>query len=99
MKTFEHDTTKVDRRFRRALKGNLHDTPFHSGGLEIALYVIASHHVEDNIGTLAACRGLGDCDEVFTLIVNGEISAELAARIAFFRRSCCRDHPRTKRAR
>src|SRR5215203_5815640 len=79
METLEHDSTEINCRFRRTLKSNLHDAPFDGGSLVVALDVIASHHVENNIGAPAASRSLGDGHKVFRLIVNGRIGTELAA--------------------
>ena len=83
--------------FGRALEGDLHHAPFDRGRLVVALDVVAAHHVEDNIGALAAGRGLGGGDEVFGLIVNGDVGAELAAGLAFLRRAGGGDHARAER--
>jgi hypothetical protein len=76
---------KSTRGLGAALKGDLHHAPFDGGGLVIALDIIAADHVEDDVGALAAGRGLGRGDEILFPIVNSDIGAEASAGIAFFR--------------
>jgi len=52
---------------------------------------IDANRVRKAISAVAVGRGFGDGDEVFGLIVNGRIGAELAASFAFFGRAGGRD--------
>src|SRR5215510_12318105 len=92
----EHDATEINGCLWRTLKGDLHDPSFDGRRLVVALDVVPSHHVEDNIGALAGRRVLGRGDEVFGLIVNGDVGAERAAGFAFLRRARRGDHPRAR---
>src|SRR5581483_5335703 len=85
MQALEHDADEIHVGARRRLERDLHDAALDAGRLVIALDIVAADHVEDNIGALAAGRRFGDRDEVFALIVNGEIGAELARGLAFLR--------------
>ena len=93
----EHDAAEIDRGLGTALKGDLHDAPVDRGGLVIALDIVAADHVENDVGALAAGRGLGGGDEIFGLVVNGDVGAEPAAGLAFLRRSGGGDDARAER--
>ena len=86
-----HDAAEIDRGLRAGEKGDLHDAPVDRGGFVVALDVVAADHVEDDVGALAAGRVFGRGDEIFGLIVNGDVGAELAAGLAFLRRAGGRD--------
>ena len=69
----------------RGLKGDLHDAAFDGGGVVVAIDVFAANHVEDDVGAAVAGCLLGCGDEIFGLVVNGDIGAERYACGAFFR--------------
>jgi hypothetical protein len=65
------------------LKGDLYDAPFDGGCVVVAIDIFAADHVEDDVGAAVAGRLLGCGDEIFSLVVNGDIGAERNARGAF----------------
>ena len=83
----EHEAAEIDVAMRAALESDLHDAPFDGGCLVVALDIVAADHVEDDVGAAAVGRLLGRGDEIFGLVVDGDVGAELAAGRAFFRRA------------
>ena len=79
MQALQHDPAEINGGFGRSLEGDLHDAAFDRGGFVIALDVVAADHVEDHVGAFAGGRGLGHGDEVFGLVIDRDIGAELAA--------------------
>ena len=76
----EHEAAEVDCRLRAALERDLHDPALDRRGLVVALDIVAADHVEDDVGALAAGRGLGRGDEILRPVVDGDVGAELAGR-------------------
>ena len=85
MKPLEHYAAEIHRRLWAALESNLHDAPLHCRRFIIARDVIPSNHVHYNLGAIVVRRGFRGCNEVLSLIINGDIGAELAAGVAFLR--------------
>src|SRR5207245_3552162 len=81
----------------RAQERDLHDATLDGRSLVVALDIVAAHHVEDEVGALAAGGLLGGGHEVLALVVDGEIGAELAAGLAFLARAGGRDYARPDR--
>ena len=69
---------------------------FDGGCVVVAIDIFAADHVEDDVGAAVAGRLLGCGDEIFGLVVNGDIGAERDASCAFFRRPGSRDDPRAE---
>src|SRR5262249_45994107 len=78
----------IDIGTRRGLEGDLPDATFDGGCVVVAFDVFAANHVEDDVGAAVAGCLFGRGDEIFGLVVNGDIGPERDASGAFFRRSC-----------
>src|SRR3984885_5698007 len=89
--TLEHEAKEIDGGAGRGLKRDLHDASVDGGSLVVAIDVLTTDHVEDDIGAAASGRLFGGGDEVLGLVVDGEIGTERDACRTFFRRSGCRD--------
>ncbi len=80
VQALEQDAAEIDIGARRALEADLHDATLDGGGLVVALDVVAADHVEDHVGARSAGAALGDRDEIFGLVVDGDVGARGADR-------------------
>ena len=65
-----------------AEQGEDHDAPVVGQRADVALHVVAGHHVEDHVGAPAAGEGLHLGDEVLRPVVDGAIGAQRLAGAA-----------------
>src|SRR4029450_6441073 len=72
---------------RTALERNLHHAAVHGGGLVLAFDIVAADDVDDDIGTLAGSRLLGNGDEILRLVIHRIVSADLDATTQFLCRA------------
>jgi hypothetical protein len=79
----EHEAGEVDGRLRARLECDLHDPALDAGGLVVALDIVATDHVEHDIGAFAVGCRLGRRDEVLGLVVDRHVGAERLAGRAF----------------
>ena len=87
MQALEQDAAEIHIGARRALEADLHDPALDRGRLVVALDIVAADHVEDHVGAGSAGAALGDRDEIFGLIVDGDVGAQAPAGLAFLLRS------------
>src|SRR5262249_54563299 len=91
--------TQIDPRRRARLKGDLHEPPFERQAVEVALDVVATYHVEDDVHPAAAGQLTHDRYEVELAIIDRSTSAELLARSTLRVRPGRHNHRRAKRLR
>ena len=87
---------EIDRGLRAGLQRDLHHAPFDRRGFVVALDIVAADHVENDVCALALGGGLGRGDEIFALIVNGDVGPKPAACVALLRRAGGDDHARAE---
>src|SRR5262249_56637627 len=92
----EHDAMKFDRGFGPRLQRDLHHASLDRRSFVVALDIVAADHVENDVCALAVRGGLGRGDEIFALIVNGDVGPKPAARVALLRGAGSDDHARAE---
>ncbi len=90
---FDHQRDEVDFCLGAALEGDLHDPPVYRCGLVIPRDIVASNHVQDNVGPMVLGYLFHHLDEVLFLVIDGAGRAEFFAGGAFLRATGRHDNP------